>query len=69
MRRNFAEIRNSMQISLAKRPMGLCELSNDTQISKSVLLRHLSWLSKLGIVVKRPHPLYEDGFLYTVRER
>ena len=52
MKRSFAEIRNSIQESLSKRPMNIHELSVDTQVNRKTIEKHLLYLEDIGIAKK-----------------
>ena len=59
MRRKYAELRNSVQQSLAKRPMTIHELCVDTGASRSAIKKQIEWLAQLGIV-KRYNITFRD---------
>jgi predicted transcriptional regulator len=50
LKKSFAEIRNSIQESLTKRPMNIHEISRDTGINPKTVKKHLFYLEDIGIV-------------------
>ena len=63
-------IRNRIQESLQKRPMGLFELSQDVDTTIPAVRRQLEYLIKLGIINKSEYmDVSKSKALYSLRQR